>query len=107
MMNTDMALAFPVSSAETPGAPVSGYLNQICGPNSVGLTNPRDPISGNFGCTNGNTGQGQSSTVPPTLSLVQKYIADNQLFLDNFAISFNKMMSVGYNSLTPIDLSKC
>ena len=112
MMNTDMALAFPLSSAETPGAPVSGYLNQICGPNSVGLTNPRDPISGIFGCTNGNTGKGQSTTVPSTANTVQKYIFDNQLFLNDFAKSFNKMTSVGYTngklgSLTNIDLTKC
>ena len=111
-----MALAFPVTSSETPGAPVSGYLNQICGPNSVGLTNPKDPISGVFGCTNGNTGKGQSTTEPSTLSTIRKYIFDNQLFLNDFAQSFSKMVSVGYGtapasgklgSLTNIDLTKC
>ena len=115
-MNTDMAIAFPLSSAETPGAPVSGYLNQICGPYSVGLTNPKDPISGIFGCTNGNTGKGQSTTEPSTLNTVKKYMSNNQVFLNDFANSFNKMTSVGYGitpangklgSLTNIDLTKC
>ena len=114
MLNTDMSIAFPVATAETLGVPVSGYLNQICGPNSVGAT--KGPDSGNYGCTNRKAHKGQSSIGPLTLNLVRSYISDNQLFLDNFAISFNKMVNVGYGtaplsgklgSLTPINLTKC
>ena len=109
MLNTDMAIAFPVTTAETLGAPVAGYLDQICGPSSVGAT-------GVYGCTNGKALKGQSTIRPLTLNLVQSYINNNQLFLDNFAISFNKMVTVGYGiapsigklgSLTPIDLTEC
>ena len=114
MLNTDMAIAFPVTTAETLGAPVAGYLNQICGPSSVGAK--RGPDSGVYGCTNGKARKGQSTIRPLTLNLVQSYINNNQLFLDNFAISFNKMVTVGYGiapsigklgSLTPIDLTEC
>ena len=108
MLSTDFALGFSVTTAETPaGAPVAGYLNQICGPYSV---------NGNYGCTNGITGKGLNTTAPPTLNLVLSYVSDNQLFLNNFAQSFYKMVAVGYGTtpangklgiLTNIDLTIC
>ena len=107
-----MALAFSLATAETPGAPASGYLNQICGPFSYELSKPKDLNSGSFGCTNGDNGLGKNNTRPSTLNLVNSYFFNNQLFLDSFAKSFYKMVSVGYGranvgSLTNIDLTKC
>ena len=116
MLNTDMALAFSLATAETPGAPVTGYINQICGPASYGLSNSKDPNSGTYGCTNGANGLGKSNAAPSTLNLVDKYFSDNQFFLNSFASTFPKMVNVGYGvspasgklgSLTNIDLSKC
>ena len=112
MLNTDMALAFPVITGETPGAPVSGYVNQICGPSSFGLSIPKDLNSGSYGCTDGANGLGKSNIKPSTLNLVNSYFFNNKLFLDSFARSFYKMVSVGYGrnnlgSLTNIDLTKC
>ena len=116
MLNTDMVLAFFVATAETPGAPVTGYIKQICGPGSYALTNPIDLNSGSFGCTNGANGLGKNNSEPSTVALTRQYFSDNQFFLNSFASSFVKMVNVGYGvspasgklgSLTNIDLSKC
>ena len=116
MLPTDFVLGFFVATAETAGAPVTGYANQICGPYSYGLATPSDPNSGSYGCTNGANGLGKNNSAPSTLNLVNKYFSDNQFFLNSFAVSFPKMVNVGYGvapasgklgSLTSIDLTKC
>jgi len=93
MLNTDMSLAFAAATGDSGSTPV-GYVGQVCGPNS---------FNSGYGCSNGTFGLGASSTIPSTYSLVSSYNANNSLFLQNFAVSFAKMVSVGYGVPANID----
>jgi len=94
MANTDMVNSFPIDLSTTGTCTACGQLTQVCG-GGAGLS-----------CI------GPSSTTPvPTLATTQKYqtanAATNLLFLADFSAAFVKMTSVGYPSLTDIDLSTC
>ena len=92
MLNTDMALGFNITL--TGGNSPIGVPGQFCAP---GLPPPMQCISP------------QVDATPPTYSLVQSFVNDNNVFLNAFAKSFQKMAAVGYGptDLTSIDLTKC
>ena len=108
MLNSDMAMGFPAGTDETIGASVVGYPGQNCGPRSVNNA---------YGCTSGTSGIGLNTSHPSTFTQVNSYRRSNSLFLSDFAVSFVKMMTIGYSTapstsgklgtLTNIDLTKC
>jgi len=100
MLNSDMVLAYNSSTVNS-----FGVLNQNCGP----YTPP--PQSAFVGCQAPTDG-----SQPNTVSTVQTYAGNNAAFLSAFAVSFKKMLSVGYGAsysnklgaaLVDLDLSTC
>ena len=88
MLNSDMALAYNISTVNA-----SGIFNQNCGPYSAIPAAPA-PVSSVFvGCRGPD-----DSSIPSTAELVARYASDNQLFLSAFGPAFKKMMSVGYGT---------
>lgn len=105
MLNVDMSILFTIDLSDEN----IGTLDQKCGP-AVG-----DPAR--FGCINPSSMAGAS-----TFSQVVGYIGNEQGFFDDFAVSYVKMVTVGYGvpdvadgstssgklgTLTSIDLSSC
>jgi hypothetical protein len=81
MVNADMALAFPISTA----LPPSSGPKQDCAPE--GGFGPGAP----YGCINPT-----ASTAPSTRELCMTYVGSNAAFLAAFAEAYSKMTSVGY-----------
>lgn len=109
MLNTDMALGFPIDTTVLPPAP--GVPPQACFP-AGGIP------GGAPQCVNPT-----NTTAPSTFALARRYANDNGLFQRAFVSSYNRMVSVGYGgvpkpvdgstrtgklgTLTTIDLSTC
>eukprot|EP01034_Spumella_vulgaris_P028169 gene28169-34985_t len=77
MLNADMSCAFEPNVTNAVGS-----AGQNCGPIVVG---------GSPGCL-----LPRADTLPVTYTQVQSYIANNTLFLEEFAASFVKMVTVGH-----------
>lgn len=104
MINADMAVAYPIT---TDLPPVKGR-SQVCSPAVHNRT---------YGCRNPD-----NFAPPSSLQLCQLYAADNNVFLQAFAVAYTKMTTVGYGmpvnadgatatgklgTLTAIDFSTC
>ena len=101
MLNTDICMAFPMSTLLPP--------TQDCGPN--------DLPDGAPGCIDPDSG-----AIPTTADLVATYANDVDTFLSDFSAAFTKMTCVGFGvpavvdgatstgrlgTLTSIDLTTC
>jgi hypothetical protein len=86
MVNADMALAFPISTA----LPPSSGPKQDCAPE--GGFGPGAP----YGCINPT-----ASTAPSTRELCMTYVGSNAAFLAAFVEAYSKMTSVGYGPPPP------
>eukprot|EP01038_Epipyxis_sp_PR26KG_P009951 gene9951-13385_t len=96
MLNTDMAIAFPIESA-TIGESI-GDTGEICSASGV--------VNGGYGCL-GSDKVSINNTIPSTLSMIQSLIRNdgsgNPAFYNQFAISFRKMACAGYGVPQNID----
>ena len=86
MLNTDMALAYPISTT-LPN--VTGH-KQVCGPQEL--------AGSNYGCQ-----YPTNVTQPSTLALCKYYAANNTAFVEAFAVAYTKMTTVGYGVPAPVD----
>jgi hypothetical protein len=98
MLNSDIVLAYNSSTVNN-----FGVVNQNCGPYT--------PQSQFVGCK-----APPDSSQPNTVPTVLTYAGNNAAFLAAFAVSFKKMLSVGYGAsysnklgaaLVDLDLSTC
>ena len=85
MLNTDMALAFPITTA----LPLSFGQQQNCGPRT---------INGAYGCRTPT-----NLVAPSTSALCLQYAGNNALFLQAFAVAYTKMTCVGYGVPANVD----
>lgn len=81
MINPDIALAYPLSTA----LPVPNKNKQVCCP-AINTTP--------YGCVNPT-----NTSVPDTLAQCQSYAEDNARFVSDFAVAFAKMAAVGYGGV--------
>ena len=88
MLNTDMALVYPLHIDATTSLGVDG---EICGT----ILAPGHQV----GCTS--TSFGTISGMSETYQQVKQYAEDNTLFLKDFAQAYTKMVNVGYSTTNP------
>jgi hypothetical protein len=95
MTNIDMSIAFEIDETTNGLCFMCGNLNEVCGGNNANNQNCR---------VNGQQTGGQSST----FAQANNYRNNNQLFLNDFMVSYTRMAAVGYgDSLIDIDLASC
>lgn len=89
MLNSDMVLGFDISLNSTPNCPKCGVFFQNCGNPDVACSKP------------------EAGFAEPDIFDQVKIYADrntgNKKFLDDFGISFAKLMSVGYGMPADVD----
>jgi len=97
MLNTDMALAFDAGTDNGLGiAPVSPLPNPLPAKGTNPTTNQKcgPPIRATLHCS----GNSHGTKLNVTAGLANVYATNNTLFLQQFAISFTRMVNVGYKT---------